>query len=210
MKVADTITEATFIGRENHFTCVVKLSDRNEVVYLPNSGRLDSVLVPGRKVFLSEKTSRHRRTRYDLVAADSNGTVVSVDSRVPGELVYEALVQRALPPFADYSSVRREVPRGRSKLDFFLSSPKSQCFLEVKSVTLVRRGRALFPDAPSERGRRHMESLTWARREGYAAAVVFVIQREDVDSFSPNDVVDAAFGGALRAAHSRGVEVYAY
>jgi len=210
MMIADNVKEAVFIIRQNRFACLVKLSRGKEVVYLPNSGRLDSVLFPGQRVFLVEKPSPFRTTRYDLVAAKANGTVVSVDSRVPGELVHQALSQRALPPFAHYSSIRREVPRGRSRLDFMLTGPRSQCFLEVKSVTLVTGGKALFPDAPTLRGTRHLKSLTWARREGYAAAVVFVIQREDVEVFSPNDAVDPDFGTALRDANRHGVEVYAY
>ena len=210
MRISDNIKEATFLSRQNRFACLVKLSHGKEMVYLPNSGRLDSVLFPGQRVFLAEKPSPFRTTRYDLVAARANGTVVSVDSRVPGELVHQALCQQALPPFAQYSSIRREVPRGRSRLDFLLSGPRSQCFLEVKSVTLVAGGKALFPDAPTVRGRKHLESLTWARREGYAAAVVFVIQREDVEAFSPNDAIDADFGSALREAKRHGVDIYAY
>lgn len=211
MRIADSVREATFVSRENRFTCLVELPDGKEVVYLPNSGRLDSVLLPGRMVLLAEKASSNRRTRYDLVAASlRDRTLVSVDSRVPGELVHQALSQRALEQFAEYTSIRREVPRGRSRLDFLLSGPKSQCFLEVKSVTLVKMGRGLFPDAPTLRGRRHLESLTWAKREGYEAAIIFVIQREDAEGFSPNDAVDSEFGSALREARLRGVDIYAY
>ena len=210
MKIADHLREATFVAREIRFTCLVNLSGSKEAAYLPNSGRLDTVLFPGQTVFLAEKSSPLRRTRYDLVAASLNGTFVSVDARVPGEVVHEALRQGALGPFAGYSSIRREVPRGRSRLDFLLSNANSQCFLEVKSVTLVQRGKALFPDAPTLRGRRHLQSLIWAKRDGYEAAIVFVIQREDVESFSANDAVDAEFGHGLRAARLQGVDIYAY
>lgn len=210
MKIADHLREATFVARENRFTCLVNVSGGTEAAYLPNSGRLDSVLFPGQMVFLAEKSSPFRRTRYDLVVTNLNGTFVSVDSRVPGEVVHEALRQGALPPFAGYSSIRREVPRGGSRLDFLLGNSNSQCLLEVKSVTLAHRGMALFPDAPTLRGRRHLHSLIGAKRDGYAAAIVFVIQRQDVEGFSPNDAVDAEFGRALRAARLRGVGIYAY
>jgi len=210
VRLAERVTEATFVSRRGRFTCLVKLPESRQEVYLANSGRLEGVLLPGRTVFLAERPSNRRRTSYDLVAARLNGTVVSVDARVPAELVNQALLNQSLEPFAAYQSVQREVSRGRSRLDFLLSSPRSQCFVEVKSVTLARERQALFPDAPTLRGRRHVESLTWAAREGYGAAIVFVAQRADVDGFAPNDAVDPDFGSALRTARQRGVRVYAY
>jgi len=123
-------------------------------------------------VFVAERASPTRTTKYDLVTASLGETYVSVDDRLPMELVSEALEQKALPEFQQYSSIRREVPRGRSRLDFLLSSRSSQCFLEVKSVTLVRKSVAFFPDAPTERGRLHVESLVWAKKEGYEAAII--------------------------------------
>ncbi len=210
MKIADQIREAGFLRRENRFACLVELEGSKERVYLPNSGRLNSLLFPGQTVFLAERLPSSRRTRFDLVTTVFNGKSVSVDARVPGELVYQALRQRTLPQFGVYSTIRREVAFGQSRLDFLLSSPTSQRFLEVKSVTLVQEGRALFPDAPTLRGRRHLKSLTWAKKEGYEAAILFVIQREDAESFSPNDAVDAEFGHVLREARLQGVDVYAY
>jgi len=210
MKIADQIREASFLRRENRFACLVEVEGSKERVYLPNSGRLNSLLFPGQTVFLAERSSSSRRTRYDLVMTILNGKSVSVDARVPGELVYQALRQRTLPQFGVYSTIRREVAFGKSRLDFLLSSHISLCFLEVKSVTLVQKGRALFPDAPTLRGRRHLKSLTWAKKEGYEAAILFVIQRQDAESFSPNDAVDAEFGHALREAQLQGVDVYAY
>jgi len=210
MKIVDQMKQARFLRRENRFACLVELKASKERVYLPNSGRLNSLLFPGQTVFLAERSSSSRRTRYDLVMTLLNGKLVSVDARVPGELVYQALCQRGLRQFGEYSSVQREVAFGGSRLDFLLSNHIPQCFLEVKSVTLVQEGRAFFPDAPTLRGRRHLKSLTWAKKEGYEAAIVFVIQREDAASFSPNDAVDAEFGHTLRAAQLQGVDVYAY
>jgi len=210
MKIADEVKRGTFVRRENQFACLVKLGRRTEKVHLANSGRLETVLLPGRTVFLAERESPYRTTKYDLVVAALDGTFVSVDDRVPTELVHEALIKGTLPPFMQYSRIRREVARGRSRLDFLLTSRVSECFLEVKSVTLVRRGAARFPDAPTLRGRQHMQALVWAKKEGYHAAVVFVIQREDATSFSPNDEIDADFGQSLRLAQRAGVSVHAY
>lgn len=210
MKITADLIEATFISRQNRFTCSVNLQGGIETVYLPNSGRLDSVLLPGQRVFLADKYSPFRKTRYDLVATRLKDTYISVDSRVPADLLYQVLSQGELPQFSSYPSIQREVTLGRSRLDFLLSKGSGRCFLEVKSITLVKDGRAYFPDAPTLRGTRHLSTLTWARKEGYESAVVFIIQREDVDSFSPNDTVDADFGHALRAAKSQGVGIYAY
>jgi len=210
MIIAEGLKEAYFLKRENRFACLVQLQDNEERVYLPNSGRLDTILSPGQKVFLAKRASPSRRTKYDLVMASSNGTLVSVDSRIPGDLIYQALYQGALPQFSDYPSIRREVSFGRSRLDFLLGNHSTQCFLEVKSVTLVQGNRASFPDAPTLRGRRHLDSLIHAKKEGFEAAVVFVIQREDADCFSPNDKIDPAFWQALRAAKLQGVAVNAY
>lgn len=210
MKIADEVKRGTFVRRENRFACLVKLGRRTETVYLANSGRLETVLLPGRTVFLAERESPSRTTKYDLVVAALDGMFVSVDDRVPAELVNDALIRGALPPFVQYSTIRREVARGRSRLDFLLSSRVSECFLEVKSITLVQKGVARFPDAPTLRGRQHLQALTWAKKEGYHAAVVFVIQREDAASFSPNDEIDADFGQSLRLAQRAGVGVHAY
>jgi sugar fermentation stimulation protein A len=188
----------------------VKLGRRTETVYLPNSGRLETVLLAGTRVFVVERESPSRTTKYDLAVAALDSGFVSVDDRVPAELVNDALVKGTLSPFVQYSTIRREVARGRSRLDFLVSSRVSECFLEVKSVTLVQDGVARFPDAPTLRGRQHVQSLIWAKKEGYQAAVVFVIQREDAESFSPNDEIDPEFGQAVRQAHRAGVGLYAY
>lgn len=210
MKIADRVRQASFLRRENRFACLVKLGGSIVTAHLPSSGRLESVLTPGRTVFVAERSSPNRTTRWDVVTASVGDTFVSLDDRLPLRLVNEALLQKALPQFAQYSSIRREVPRGRSRLDFLLSSRAAECFLEVKSAALVRRGIAYFPDAPTERGRLQVESLVWARKEGYEVALLFVIQRDDAEGFSPNDEVDPEFSQALRLAQIKGLSIYAY
>jgi sugar fermentation stimulation protein A len=210
VKIADRVRQASFLRRENRFACLVKLGGSIETAHLASSGRLETVLTPGRTVFVAERPSRNRTTKWDLVTASVGDTFVSLDDRVPMQLVNEALVQKALPQFAQYSSIRREVPRGRSRLDFLLSSRTSECFLEIKSVTLVRHSVAFFPDAPTERGRLHVESLVWAKKEGYEVAMVFVIQRDDAEGFSPNEDIDPEFCQALRLAQIKGLNISAY
>jgi len=178
--------------------------------YLPNSGRLEELLKPRQQVFLRRASTPGRKTAYDLLLVDLEGVLVSADARLPNLLVEEALREGTLPPFEGYAAIRREVEYGESRLDFALEGKGQRCLIEVKSVTLVRRGVALFPDAPTLRGRRHVEELRQAVAQGERAAIIFVVQRKDADAFAPNDGADRAFGSALRCAVEEGVEVYAY
>jgi sugar fermentation stimulation protein A len=136
--------------------------------------------------------------------------LVSADARLPPALVVEAFHQGRLPPFAGFTAARREVTYQDSRLDIVLDGPHGRCFVEVKSVTLVESGVGLFPDSPTERGRRHVRTLARAVAEGHRAAAVFVIQREDAVALAPHDLADPAFGVALREAVAQGVEAYAY
>ena len=124
--------------------------------------------------------------------------------------VHQAFESGRLPQFAGYDTLAREVTYGESRLDIAIDGPLGRCYIETKSVTLVENGRGLFPDAPTSRGTKHVGSLSRAADEGHRAAVVFVVQREDVRAFAPNYDADPEFGVALRMAVENGVEVYAY
>jgi sugar fermentation stimulation protein A len=140
-----------------------------------------------------------------------NGQLVSVDARVPNKVVAAAISAGQLADFSQFTVARSEVRYGNSRLDLLLEDQRSnRCFVEVKSVTLVENGTAMFPDAPTQRGARHLEELTAAVREGYQAAIIFLIQRGDAILFTPNDRTDPDFGQKLRAAAGNGVGVYAY
>lgn len=204
------IEEATFLERMGRFTALVEREGRSERVYLPNSGRLRELLIPGRRVILAQRPGPGRQTSHDLVIVSLEPTLVWVDARTPSRLVSAAVEQGDLPRFKGYSLVRLEYPFGGSRLDLLLGRGGRECLVEVKSVTLVRGGTALFPDAPTQRGSRHLRVLAQAVREGREAAVIFVVQREDARSFSPNDEIDPKFGQALRRAATQGVEVHAY
>jgi len=201
---------AIFLTRDNRFRATVELDGRRVWAYLPNSGRLEELLRPGRRVLLRPAAAPGRKTAYDLALVDLEGLLVSADARLPNLLVEEALRKGRLPPFAGYEAIRREVERGGVRLDFVLEKDGDRCLIEVKSVTLVRGGLALFPDAPTLRGRRHVEELHRAVAGGERAAIIFVVQREDAVAFAPHDEADPAFGRALRRAVEEGVEVYAY
>ena len=211
MKLSSQLVEARFLKRLNRFAALVDLDGREVMAHVANSGRLGELFQPGRLLLLAPAAGEHRKTRFDLALVDLETTLVSADSRLPNGLVAEALDQGRLAPFTGYPEVRREVTYGQSRLDLALAGPAGRCFLETKSVTLVvADGVAQFPDAPTLRGVKHLHTLTHAVSEGYRAAALFVVQREDAQSLMPHDTADPEFGAALRAAQAAGVEVYAY
>ncbi|MBI2846995.1 MAG: DNA/RNA nuclease SfsA [Chloroflexi bacterium] len=207
------IVEASLVRRATRFSAFVKVDGSEELAHVPNSGRLKELFVPGRTVYLVPQAGAHRKTHYDLVLVDLGETLVSSDARLPSTLVYEAIASSALPQFRGYTAIKREpqtLHPTRGRLDLLLSNGSRRCLIEVKSITLVVDGAGLFPDSPTARGRRHVQSLLEAREAGYRAAIIFVVQREDAYSIHPNDEADPEFGIALRHAAKSGVEVYAY
>jgi sugar fermentation stimulation protein A len=210
IKIEDRIVKGVFQERLNRFSALVKVKDKIVLTYLPNSGRMHELLIPETQVFLKEASKENRKTSYDLIGVSYNGQRVSVDSRVPNKLVLEALRNHDIKELSEYDVIKPEFGYGHSRLDFFLNNNHESCLLEVKSATLVKDGVAMFPDAVTERGKRHVNELVKAKKEGYRACVLFVVQRTDAHSFSPSDETDPKFGKALRNAAVEGVEVYAY
>jgi sugar fermentation stimulation protein A len=206
------LVEGRFIARENRFRARVRLAGEEVAAHVPNSGRLTELLEGERRVLLAEASALHRVTDYDLLMVALPNTLVSIDARLPNRLFYEALQKGALSEFEGLSQIQGEVTYGQSRLDFLLESPSDgdRCLVEVKSVTLVQEGIGRFPDAVTQRGRRHVGELQRALRRGVRAAVIFVIQRDDARAFAPHDESDPAFGAVLREAAAYGVEVYAY
>jgi len=200
-----------FLSRENRFLVTVEVEGGRVSAHLPNSGRLGELLTPGRRVLLVERPGPRRKTGYDLSLVEFEGHWISVDARLPNDLVEDALRAGRIKPLRGYVSLHREVRRGRSRFDFLLEGPEQPpCWVEVKSVTLLVDGLACFPDAVTVRGRRHVEELAALAEGGERAVVLFVVQRDDAQGFRPHDEADPAFGRALRAAARQGVEVYAY
>lgn len=211
MEIEGRLVEGWFVSRDNRFRVTVEVDGQNVWAHLANSGRLGELLLPGRKVVLFERPGSNRKTSYDLSSVCMEGIWVSVDARLPNDLVAEALDSDRLAPLEGYPDVRREVVFGGSRLDFLLEAQgRRLCLVEVKSVTLVVDGWGCFPDAVTMRGRRHLLELASAVGMGYRAAVLFVVQREDARGLRPHDESDPVFGQTLRAVAKRGVEVYAY
>jgi sugar fermentation stimulation protein A len=211
MRTDGRLVEGRLVTRDNRFRVTVEVGDREVWAHLPNSGRLGELLVQGRRVILVEKPAAGRKTGYDLSLVEHDGRWVSVDARLPNDLVEEALVSGWLEPLAGYSVLRREVTFGHSRFDFLLEAPeRAPCLVEVKSITLVVDRLGCFPDAVTLRGRRHVNELAQAVAAGYRAAVIFCVQRDDAMGVRPHDESDPDFGQALRTAAEQGVEVYAY
>lgn len=205
------LVEAKFIDRPNRFSAVFECGGRTVTAHVANSGRLGELLAPENPMFLSAVDgSSGRKTSHDLVLVQVSDVLVSADARLPNLLVKEAIESRRLPELSGYDLVRSEVTLERSRIDLLLSRDGGPlCFMEIKSVTLVEDGVGLFPDSPTERGRRHVGELAVAAQRGMRAAVVFVVQREDVDAFEPNRRADLKLCEALDLARRQGVEVYA-
>lgn len=206
------LLRATILSRRGRFSVNVRLEDgATGLAYLANSGRLQGLLEPGTPALLCPRPGERRLLPWDLLlVAPSGGDWVAVDARLANRLLYEALTGQGLRALQGYTHVRAEVVAGGSRMDFLLTGPAGRCLVEAKSVTLVRNGVALFPDAPTDRGRRQLHDLVQARREGLEAAVVFVVQREDASSLQPNRALDPAFAAALYQAAGAGVALLAY
>jgi len=199
---------ATFLSRPNRFLGIAELDGQRIECFIPNPRRLRELLQPGARVYLQERRGVERKTGYNLILAEKNGVLVSVDSMAPNRVVGEALGSGLITEMGGLSVARREPTYGGSRLDFLLGDGSAR-LLEVKSCTLVEEGVALFPDAPTERGARHLKTLESFLGEG-RASVLFLIQRSDAGVFRPNWATDPRFAGALKEAVFKGVEVYAY
>ncbi|MEQ8156123.1 MAG: DNA/RNA nuclease SfsA [Clostridiaceae bacterium] len=211
MKFTDNIEKAIFIKRPNRFNAHVLLNGEEIVVHVPNTGRCREILIPDAKVILREGLNPNRKTRYDLIAAYKEDKLINIDSQVPNKVVKEALHRGFIEELKNYTVIESEKFYGKSRFDFRLSnSPEDLYYLEVKGVTLENFGEARFPDAPTERGARHVMELVDAKREGHGAGILFLIQMKEVISFSPNYDMDPAFGNAVKFAKENDVDIYAY
>lgn len=201
------VIRARFLARPNRFIAHAALDGGETVVcHVKNTGRCRELLVPGAAVYLERAANPARKTAYDLIAVEKGTRLINMDAQAPNRAFAEWA--RTFDPSAE--AVKPEFTFGQSRLDFCLEGPQGLHLVEVKGVTLEDGGHARFPDAPTERGVRHLHELMRAAALGHRATAFFVIQMEDVTDFAPNDDTHPAFGAALRQAAAAGVQVAAY
>jgi sugar fermentation stimulation protein A len=210
MKHPQPLVPALFVRRDNRFRATVLVDGKAVGAHVPNSGRLQALFIPQRPLFVyPAPPNPARKTPYDLKLVQLPQAFVSIDARLPNPLFAEAVAARTLPEF-NCNVIQSEVRYGESRLDFRLMGPEGVCWVETKSITLVKNGVAYFPDAPTARGSRHLRELIRIANRGERAAVVFIVQREDATSFAPAVHVDPLFTETLQQAAKAGVEVRAY
>ncbi|WP_455651958.1 DNA/RNA nuclease SfsA [Phascolarctobacterium sp.] len=202
------IKQGYFLVRPNRFIAHVELDGQVEVCHVKNTGRCRELLTPRAVVYVECHDDPKRKTKYSLIAVEKGGLLINMDSQAPNKVVGEWLQGGGLVP--DITLLKPECKHGTSRFDFYVETLQQKLFIEVKGVTLEENGIAMFPDAPTERGVKHLDELAQAVREGYAAAVIFVIQMRGVNCFTPNRRTHAAFAEALLRAQQAGVQVLAY
>ena len=198
----DNVCPAVFVRRNNRFTAEVLLGEQEITVHVKNTGRLRELLLPGADVILTQSNNANRRTAYDLIGAYRGGKLYNIDSQAPNAVTFEWLRTRG------FDEIRPETVCGSSRIDFWMRRGDVTYLLEVKGCTLEEGGVGYFPDAPTERGIRHLNTLSRAAEEGIRAGIAFVICMKGVDRVLPNDRTQPAFGQALLRAKQAGVTVW--
>ena len=202
----DNMVPGIFLERPNRFIAHIQIDGQVEVVHVKNTGRCRELLPVGAEVWCQRSDNPNRKTKYDLITVCKGQRLINMDSQAPNAAAREWLLSGGLGEIED---LRPETFHGDSRYDFSFTCNGQTCFLEVKGVTLENDGICAFPDAPTQRGARHLRGLTEAARNGYGAYVLFVIQMTDVKHLHPNDATDPDFGIALREAAANGVTVMA-
>lgn len=210
MKFKTELVHGTLIQRYKRFLADVKLDNGTIVTaHCTNSGTMKSCLENGAEVYLTPVDDPKRRTKFTWEMIKINGDWVGINTGIPNILAYEAIKNGEIPELSGYANVRREVKFGDSRFDVFVENDAEKCFVEVKNVTLKEGNYALFPDAVTTRGQKHLKTLMEVKAQNMRAVMFYVIQRSDVDVFAPAINIDPVYAEALKAAVEAGVEVLA-
>jgi sugar fermentation stimulation protein A len=204
------IKRGIFLERPNRFIAHVLVDGVIETAHVKNTGRCKELLIPGSTIILERAKNPERKTAYSLIAVYKGEILINMDSQAPNQVLDEALRQGRLPQFGKLTRIVREVRYGNSRFDLYYEKGSVKGFIEVKGVTLERDGKLFFPDAPTERGTKHVRELIKAVQAGYEGCIFFLIQMRGAVSFEPNSVTDPQFTEALCQAYAGGVQVMAY
>ena len=202
------IRQGIFLSRPNRFIAYVELDGEVVKCHVKNTGRCKELLIEGVTVFLEEHDNPNRKTKYSLIGVKKGDILINMDSQAPNKVVEEWLKEGGL--YANPSLVKREKTYGNSRFDFYVEAGEKRCFIEVKGVTLEEEQIAKFPDAPTERGIKHIKELCDCRKDGYEAYIIFVIQLKGIVKFEPNIQTQPEFQQALMKAKREGVHILAY
>ena len=202
------VVEGRFISRPNRFIAYVEIDGKAETVHVKNTGRCKELLTDNATVYLSVSDNPQRKTKYDLIAVKKGELLINMDSQIPNDVCEKWLKKGFL--FSKNAIIKREYTYKKSRFDFYIEDGERKIFLEVKGCTLENEGIASFPDAPTERGVKHIRELISALDDGYEAYIFFVIHMKGITEFRPNDTTHKSFGDALREAKSKGVKILAY
>ncbi len=202
------IKKATFLSRPNRFIAICDIDGTEEVCHVKNTGRCRELLISGTTVYLEKSKNLDRKTKYDLIAVEKGDMMINMDSSAPNTVFGEFL--KSGIPFPNITFIRHETKYKNSRFDFYIEHGDKKAFIEVKGVTLEEDGVLLFPDAPTERGVKHIYELCEAKSAGYDAYIVFIIQMDKAKYFTPNIKTQPNFAHALVFAKERGVNILAY
>lgn len=209
--IEGTLHEAVFIKRINRFLAEIQWEDTIHNAHVPNTGRMKELLIEGTRIIVRPIQDENRKTKFDLLMVRKGNSWVAIDSKLPNVILETAFRNHQIDYLKDYDFLKREVKYGQSRIDLLLNREKELAFIEAKCVTYVRENLvASFPDAPTERGRKHIVELMNVVKENMRGIVIFVIQREDALYFTPNRERDPQFAAVVEEASKAGVEFYAY
>ena len=206
--IYENIVAGNFLSRPNRFIAQVNINGINETVHVKNTGRCKELLTDNAKVLCQHFANTSRKTAYDLISVYKGDRLINMDSQAPNKVFKEFLEKNIL--FENIEIIKPECKYQNSRFDFYVKTADKEIFIEVKGVTLEENGVVLFPDAPTERGIKHLNELITAKNQGYDAYVVFVVQMENVKYFTPNSKTHKAFAQALLNAKNNGVNVLCY
>lgn len=206
----EEIIRGIFIKRPNRFIAHVDINGEEVIVHVPNTGRCKEILIEGCTVFLKKSNNPSRKTKYSLLGAYKKDKIIHIDSQEPNKVVEEALSLQRIEKLKKYNKVEREKTYGNSRFDFRLSNEDEEYYLEVKGVTLEIDGVCKFPDAPTQRGAKHLLELIDVKESGRGAGVIFLIQMDNIKYFTTNKAMDRNFSDALIKCRENGVDIFAY
>ncbi|QUI20965.1 DNA/RNA nuclease SfsA [Vallitalea pronyensis] len=204
------MVEGIFLERPNRFIAKVLIEGQLETVHVKNTGRCKEILIKGTKIFLQKSNNPNRKTKYSLISAYKDKLLINIDSQVPNDVVYEAIISHKIPELQHLHVVKREQKYKNSRFDMYFEGENRKGFVEVKGVTLEKEGLAMFPDAPTERGTKHVKELIDAMKEGYEGYVFLLIQMAGINKFVPNVKTDPKFSAALKQAKDAGIHILCY